>query len=53
MNKVFQVSAVQQVHPETGEIDPTKGVSVSRIAKPSMPTRSARDMLSAFSPEKD
>ena len=51
--KKTSVVTSTNVNPETGEIDPTKGVSVSRIAKPSMPTRSARDMLSAFSPEKD
>ena len=40
------------VDPETGEIDPTKGASVSKN-KVSIKPRDIRDMLNSFSPEKD
>ena len=51
--KKTSVVTSTNVDPETGEIDPTKGVSVSKI-KPQQPAmRSVRDILSSFSPEKD
>jgi hypothetical protein len=50
--KKTSVVTSTNVDPETGEIDPTKGVS---LPKPKAPVqqRSVRDILSSFSPEKD
>ncbi len=51
--KKTSVVTSTNVDPETGEIDPTKGVSVSKVKPQATPMRSVRDILSSFSPEKD
>lgn len=51
--KKTSVVTSTNVDPETGEIDPTKGVPVSKIVKPTLQIRTARDMINAFNPEKD
>ena len=51
--KKTSVVTSTNVDPETGEIDPNKGVSVSKVKSQQTPMRSVRDILSSFSPEKD
>jgi hypothetical protein len=51
--KKTSVVTSTNVNPETGEIDPTKGMSVTKPKSGGLPTRSARAMLDQLSPEKD
>jgi KaiC/GvpD/RAD55 family RecA-like ATPase len=51
--KKTSVVTSTNVNPETGEIDPTKGASVTKAKPSGLPTRSARAMLDQLSPEKD
>ena len=51
--KKTSVVTSTNVDPETGEIDPTKGVSIPKPKQPAPSLRSVRDILSSFSPEKD
>ena len=51
--KKTSVVTSTNVNPETGEIDPTKGISVAKAKPGGLPVRSARAMLDQLSPEKD
>jgi putative sterol carrier protein len=53
--KRTSVVSTGTVDPETGEIDPTQGVSVSKIAvaKPKSEAPLMRKMLQNINPEKD
>ena len=52
--KKTSVVTSTNVDPETGEIDPTKGISVSKMKQSALqPMRNVRDILSSFNPEKD